>query len=66
MPKFAKDGSDYQPDRLRVILAATDRHLKHNDSKISIVKDLDFVKCRQALEGKVRALRQKAHGNFIT
>ena len=28
--------SDYQPDSLRVILAAIDKHLKHNDSKISM------------------------------
>ena len=29
------DGSDYEPDNLRVMLAALDRHLKQNDSKIS-------------------------------
>jgi len=26
------DGSDYEPDSLRVLLAALDRHLKQNDS----------------------------------
>ena len=31
------DSSDYEPDSLRVMLAALHRHLKHNDSK--------FVKC---------------------
>ena len=29
------DGSDYEPYSLRVMLAALDRHLKQNDSKIS-------------------------------
>ena len=29
------DGSDYELDSLRVMLAALDRHLKQNDSKIS-------------------------------
>ena len=53
------DGSDYEPDSLRVMLAALDRHLKQNDNKISIAKDQDFVKCRQVLKGKARALREK-------
>ena len=33
------DGSDYEPDSVRVMLAALDRHLKQNDSKISVAKD---------------------------
>ena len=37
-----RDGSDYESDSLRVMLAAIGRHLKQNDSKIS--------KCRQVLE----------------
>ena len=56
------DGSDYEPDSLRVMLAALDRHLKQNDSKISIAKDRELVKCRQVLEGKARVLREKGHG----
>ncbi|XP_068691379.1 uncharacterized protein KIAA1958-like [Montipora foliosa] len=52
------DRSNYEPDSLRVMLAALDRHLKQNDSKISIAKDREFVKCRQVLEGKARALRK--------
>ena len=55
------DGSDYELGSLRVMLTAIDRHLKQNDSKISIAKDREFVKCRQALEGKARALRVKGH-----
>ena len=49
-------------DSLRVMLAATDRHLKQNDNKLSIAKDREFIKCRQVLEGKARALREKGHG----
>ena len=56
------DGSDYEPDSLRVMLATFDRHLKQNDGKISIAKDREFVKCRENLKGKARALREKGHG----
>ena len=56
------DASDYEPDGLWVMLAALDRHLKQNDSKISIAKDRKFDKCRQVLEGKERALREKGYG----
>ena len=42
------------------MLAALDRHLRLNDSKIFIARDREFVKCRQVLEGKARALREKA------
>jgi len=43
------------------VLAALDRHLKQNDSKISMAmaKDRDFVKCRQVLERKARGFREK-------
>ena len=59
---FKSDGSDYEPDRLRVMLALPDRPHKHNNHKISIAKDPGFVKCRQCWEGKARALREKGHG----
>ena len=38
------DGSDYELDSLRVMLAAVDRHHKQNDGKMSIAKDREFVK----------------------
>jgi len=56
------DGSDYESDSLRVMLAALDRHLKKNDSKVSIAKDREFVEYRQVLEGKASAFREKGHG----
>ena len=64
LPKFAKAMALTEPDSLRVMLAAIDRHLKQNDSKISIAKDREFVKCRQVLEGKSRALCEKGHGKL--
>ena len=36
------DGSDYEPDRLRVMSAALNRHLKYIMSKISKAKDREF------------------------
>ena len=56
LPKFAKVMAP------TIMLAALDRHLKTKDSKISIAKDREFVKYRQVLEGKARALREKGHG----
>ena len=64
LPRFfaeirKSDCSDYEPDSPTVMLTALHRHLKQNDSKIFIVKDREFLKCRQALERKARALRVK-------
>ena len=44
------------------MLAALDRHLRQNESKISIAKDREFMVCRQVLKGKARALREKGYG----
>ena len=52
-----KDGSDYEPDSLRVMIASLDRHLKEAGSSISIAKDREFVNSRKVLEGKARFLR---------
>ena len=55
-----KDGSDYEPDSLRVMLASLDRHLKEAGSNISIARDREFVDSRKVLEGKARFLASKA------
>jgi len=44
------------------MIAALDRHLKQNCSKISIAKDREFVKGRQVLEEKSIALHERGHG----
>ena len=56
------DGSKYEPDTLGVILAVLDKHLRQNESKISIENDGEFMVSRQVLEGKARALREKGYG----
>ena len=55
------DGSHYVPDNLR---GYDTRHLKQNNSKISTVKDQEFVKCRQVLEGK-ELLPKNGHGKQL-
>ena len=52
------DGSDYEQGSLRVMLAAIGRHLKQNDSKISIAKDREIVKCRAYQSFRT-------HGSFV-
>ena len=54
-----KDGSEYEPDSLRVMLASLDRHLREKDAAFSIAKDIEFSNSRKVLEGKVRLLRQE-------
>ena len=49
------DGSEYELDSLRDMLAALDRHLRQNRSKISLVKDREFMVCRQVLGGKCKS-----------
>ena len=48
---FAKirksDGFEYEPDSLRVMPAALDRHLRQNEIKISIAKDREFMAWRE-------------------
>ena len=59
-----KDGSDYEPDSLRVMLASLDRHLKEAGSNISIAKDREFVESRKVHvpEGKARYLHEQGYG----
>ena len=37
-----KDGSEYEPDSSRVMLASLDRHLKEKDATFSTAKDIEF------------------------
>ena len=53
-----KDGQDYEPDSLRVMIAALDRHLKEKQCSLSIVKDREFHSSKQVLEGKAKLQRQ--------
>ena len=51
-----KKGEDYEPDSLRVMIAAFDRHLKDKQYPLSIVKDREFHSSKQVLDGKAKLL----------
>ena len=57
-----KDGSDYEPDSLRVMFASLDRHLKKTGSSISTAKDREFFNSRKVLEGKAHFFREQGYG----
>ena len=61
-PRSEKDGSEYEPDSLRVMLASLDRHLREKDTALSTAKDIEFSNSRKVLEGKARLLRQDGFG----
>ena len=54
-----ESGEDYEPDSLRVMQAALERHLKSKLYPKSIIKDREFL---SSLEGKARKLREKGRG----
>ena len=45
-----KDGEDYEPDSLLVMIAALDRHLKENGYKLSIIREWEFFTSKQVLD----------------
>ena len=47
-----KDGKDYDPDGLRVMVTAIDRYLTEKEYKHSIIRDKEFKSSKQVLEGK--------------
>ena len=57
-----RNGEDYEPDSLRVMIAALDRHLKEKQYPLSIVKDREFHSSKQVLEGKAKLRRQAGRG----
>ena len=57
-----KNGDDYEPDSLRVMMAALDRHLNEKGYKFSIIRDREFHTSKQVLEGKAKQLRQSGMG----
>ena len=57
-----KDGLEYEPESLKSMLAALDRHLKEHDYKCSIMRDREFYQSKLLLEGKVKHLHQEGKG----
>ena len=58
----SKHGFDYEPESLKSMLAALDRHLKESGYKYSIIRDREFKQSKMVLEGKVKSLRQQGKG----
>ena len=56
------DGTEYEPECLRVILSAMDRYLRDKGREYSILKDKKFDSCRKVLNGKAIELREKGMG----
>ena len=63
---FAKvrksDGSEYELDSLRTMLAALDRHLRQAGANFSTIKDREFDECRKTLNGRAIMLREEGLG----
>ena len=65
------NGEEYEPESLKVMVAALDRYLRENCA-FSILKDKEFAKSRKVLNGKAIDLQNKGKGkrpnraDFIT
>ena len=57
-----KDCKDYEPDSLKVMLAALDRYLKSRDYPVSIIKGQEFNSSRKVIERRARKLREEGKG----
>ena len=57
-----KKDEDYEPDSLKVMRAALDRHLKNKNYPYSIIRDREFHHSKQILEGKARQLCENGRG----
>jgi hypothetical protein len=58
-----RDGTDYEPDCLRIMQSATDwRYLKENGYKASTVRDREFMNSQQVLNAKALNLRREGKG----
>ena len=55
-------GEEYEPDSLKVMQAALDRHLRNKSYPKSILRDTEFLSSRKVLEGKARKLRELGMG----
>ena len=58
----SKKGDEYEPDSLKVMQAALDRHLKSKNHCSSIIRDREFHYSKQVLEGRARQLRENGRG----
>lgn len=56
-----KDGQEYEPESLKVMIAALDRHVREKCG-YSILKDKDFEQSRLVLNGKAIELQKQGKG----
>ena len=59
-----RNGDQYEPACLRVMMAALDRHLQSGGSNFSLCRDKEFKSSRSVLEGIARQLRKSGKGNL--
>jgi len=57
-----KDGTDYEPNSLRVMQAAIDSYLRHKNYPVSIITGHEFTKSRETLDAKAKLLRRQGKG----
>ena len=55
-------GEDYEPECLKIMITALDRHLKDKGYQHSIVRGREFSSSKQVLEGKAKQLRSAGRG----
>ena len=54
---LTKVGLDHEPESLKTMLAALDRHLKEHDCQYSTARDRELYQSKLVLEGKEKHLR---------
>ena len=57
-----ENGQDYEPNSLKLMQAALDRHLRSQNYPKSILKDTEFLSSRKVLERKARKLCEQGMG----
>ena len=57
-----KDGDDYEPESLKTMQSAIERHLKDKNYPLSIVRSREFHNSQEVLNAKALSLRQQGKG----
>ena len=57
-----KDGDDYEPESLKIMQSAIERHLKDKNNPLSIVRSREFHNSQEVLNAKALSLRQQGKG----
>jgi len=57
-----KDGSEYEPDSLRVMQASLDRYLRQKHYSASTINGREFKKSQETLNSKAKCLRYQGKG----